>query len=60
MILIAECNKARNMRAPNVAFRMTFGQSPTAIVTVAENMKFYNKVRSLNKWYIVKTTILNF
>ena len=60
MILIAECNKARNTCAPNVAFRMTFGQSPTAIVTVAENMKFYNKVRSLNKWHIVKTTILNF
>ena len=60
MIRIAECKQDRNMFAPNVAIRMTFGQSPTAIVTVAENMKFYNKVRSLNKWHIVKTTILNF
>ena len=39
MILIAECNKARNMCVPSVAFRMTFGLSPKAIVAVAENMK---------------------
>lgn len=39
MTLIVECNKARNMCASNVAFHMTFGLSPTAIVAVAGNMK---------------------
>ena len=39
MTRIAECKLDRNMFAPNVAFRMTFGQSPTAIVAVAGNMK---------------------
>jgi hypothetical protein len=38
-ILIAECNKDQNTCVPNVAFHMTFGLSPTAIVAVVENMK---------------------
>ena len=39
MIRIAECNKVRNMCAPNAVFHTIFGQSPTVDVAVAENMK---------------------
>lgn len=45
MTLIAECNKVRNMCAPNAVFHTIFGQSPTVDVAVAGSMKFYNKIR---------------
>lgn len=43
MIRIAECKQDRNMFAPNAVFHTIFGQSPTADVAVAENMKCYRE-----------------
>lgn len=39
MTLIAECNKVRNMCAPNADLNTISGQSPTAIAAVVGNMK---------------------
>jgi len=38
-IRIAECKLGRSMFVPNAGIRMTFGQSSTAGVAEAENMK---------------------
>lgn len=42
-IRIAECKLGRSMFVPNAGIRMTFGQSSTAGVAEAENMRLCKK-----------------